>query len=156
MIMSKQLTVTLENPNEIHMTRTFAAPRHLVLRAMREPELMTRWMGGARARVASIEIDYRVGGGYRIVYEPKGRARFSFSGDYQEISDERVVHTERMDGAPGEALVTITLVERGGETVMDLVMRFPSQAIRDMVVATGMADGAGESYDELDRLLASL
>jgi hypothetical protein len=36
------------------------------------------------------------------------------------------------------------------------VVRFESQQIRDMVIATGMADGAGESYDALETALASL
>jgi hypothetical protein len=39
---------------------------------------------------------------------------------------------------------------------MTCIMRFESQDVRDMVLATGMAEGAGESYDELDTLLASI
>jgi hypothetical protein len=39
---------------------------------------------------------------------------------------------------------------------MHLVMAFESAEVRDMVFATGMADGAGESYDALDDVLANL
>jgi hypothetical protein len=35
-------------------------------------------------------------------------------------------------------------------------MRFSSQAVRDMVVATGMETGAAESYDDLTALVAGL
>lgn len=55
-----------------------------------------------------------------------------------------------------EARITITLTEHGGKTTMVAVMAFPTQEIRDAVVATGMSDGAGESYDELEKLLANL
>jgi hypothetical protein len=41
-------------------------------------------------------------------------------------------------------------------TTVKWVIAFESKEIRDTVLATGMADGAGESYDELDKLLASL
>ena len=61
-----------------------------------------------------------------------------------------------MEGAPGEATVTTTLVESGGKTTMTVVMRFPSQEMRDMVLSTGMADGASESYDNLAALVATL
>jgi hypothetical protein len=60
-----------------------------------------------------------------------------------------------MEGQPGEAEVITTWVERGGKTVMTVTMRFGSQAERDAVAATGMADGAGESYDALEALLAA-
>jgi hypothetical protein len=36
------------------------------------------------------------------------------------------------------------------------VVRFESQAVRDAVVATGMAKGAGESYEALDAVLAGV
>lgn len=36
---------------------------------------------------------------------------------------------------------------------MKVVIAFESQMVRDMVAATGMADGAGESYEELEKLL---
>jgi uncharacterized protein YndB with AHSA1/START domain len=150
------LKVTTEGPNEIHMTRTFDAPRKLVLRAMSSPELIRRWLGGVRATMSVVEVDLRVGGTYRYVFRRPDGGEFSFSGVYREVSDERIVHTERFDDDPNEALVTTTYVEHAGKTTMHLVMRFPSQAVRDAVVATGMSTGAGESYDALAKLLASL
>ncbi|HVK75337.1 MAG TPA: SRPBCC family protein [Kofleriaceae bacterium] len=153
--MSK-LQVSAEVPNEIHMTRVFDAPRRLVIKAMSTPELIKRWQGGVRTTVVVAEVDLRVGGRYRTVYRLPDGTEFYFSGVYQEVSDDRVVHTEAFNDQPGEALVITTYAERDGKTTMSVVMRFPSQEIRDQVLATGMADGAGESYDELDKLLASL
>jgi uncharacterized protein YndB with AHSA1/START domain len=150
-----KLKVTTDVPTEIHMTRTFDAPRKLVIEAMSKPELVKRWLGNSRSPIASAEIDYRVGGRYRYEFTLPGGGRFAFSGVYREISEERVVHTEAMEGAPGESVVTTTLTEHDGKTTLKIVMSFPTQAIRDMVVETGMADGAAESYDNLEKLLAA-
>jgi uncharacterized protein YndB with AHSA1/START domain len=123
---------------------------------MSQPALIKRWQGGKRAEVAACEVDFRVGGGYRTVFRLPDGSEFFFSGTYLEIGDGRVVHTELFNGEPPGSHVTITLVEQGGRTTMTAVMRFESQDIRDMVVATGMAEGAGESYDVLDELLTSM
>ncbi len=153
--MSK-LKVVPGAPNEIIFEREFDAPRRLVWKAMSEPALIKRWMGGKRSTVSSTEVDLRVGGRYRNAFRTPDGHEFAFVGEYREISDGRIVHTEQMEGAPGEAVVTITLTEHGGKTAMRMVMAFESKELRDMVEATGMADGAGESYDELDALLTNL
>lgn len=150
-----KLTVTTDVPNEIHMTRTFDAPRRLVIQAMSKPELVKKWLGNSRSPITIAEIDYRVGGSYRYVFALPGGGAFAFTGVYREISEERVVHTESMEGAPGESVVTTTLVEHAGKTTLHIVMAFPSREIRDMVVGTGMADGAAESYDNLEALLTA-
>jgi uncharacterized protein YndB with AHSA1/START domain len=154
--MKNELTVTTDAPNEIRMVRTFDAPRRLVVKAMTSPELMKRWTGGKRATVVSVENDLRPGGNYRIAYRSHDGFAFAFVGTYREVGDERTVNVEAMEGTPGEALVTTTLVEHDGRTTMTMVMAFPSQEIRDMVLQTGMATGAGESYDVLGELLATL
>ncbi|MEZ4366147.1 MAG: hypothetical protein R2939_07645 [Kofleriaceae bacterium] len=57
---------------------------------------------------------------------------------------------------PGEAVVTTVLTEVDGVTTLRVTMAFPSAEIRDQVMATGMADGAGESYQVLAELLPTL
>lgn len=149
-----RLQVTTDVPTDIQMTRTFDAPRRLVIRAMTEPELIKKWLGNSRAAIVSAEVDFRVGGSYRYVFRARNGAEFSFTGVYREIGEDRVVHSERFDDNPEEATVTTTWVERDGVTTMTVVMRFSSQAVRDMVVATGMEAGAAESYDNLAALVA--
>ncbi|HEX3762904.1 MAG TPA: SRPBCC family protein [Kofleriaceae bacterium] len=153
--MSK-LQITTDVPNEIKLTRTFDAPKRLVLRAMTEPALIARWMGNSCSPIASVDVDFRVGGSYRYVFRNQDGSEFAFTGVYREIGDGRIVHTERFNDAPDESLVTTTLVEHAGVTTMTAVMRFSSQAIRDMVIGTGMERGAAESYDNLAALVASL
>ncbi len=153
--MKNELVVNTDVPNEIHMTRTFDAPRHLVIEAMTKPDLIKRWLGGKRATVTHAECDVRVGGSYKWVFLLPDGSSFYFSGTFREVSPERVVHNERFNEDPNEALVTTTYSERAGQTTVTWVIRFATQAIRDMVLATGMADGAAETYDSLDELLAS-
>lgn len=143
-------------PNEIVMEREFDAPRRLVVKAMSTPALIKRWLGGVRAQVLSAEVDFRVGGSYRYEFRPEGAPDFTFTGVYREITDDRIVHTEKFNDFPSESVVTITMTERAGKTTLLMVSAFESAEIRDMVLGTGMADGAGESYDKLDELLASL
>jgi uncharacterized protein YndB with AHSA1/START domain len=151
-----KLQVTTDVPTDIKMTRTFDAPRRLVMRAMSEPALIKKWLGNSRSAIVAADVDFRVGGNYRYVFRRSDGIEFSFTGVYREIGDDRVVHTERFDDNPEEATITTTWAEHEGKTTMTLVMRFSSQAVRDMVVATGMASGAAESYDNLAALVAKL
>jgi len=45
--------------------------------------------------------------------------------------------------------MTLTPVEGG--TLLTLVITYPSKALRDSVLATGMVDGMEMSYDRLER-----
>ena len=153
--MSK-LQVSTEVPTEIHFTRVFDAPKRLVLKAVTQPELIKRWMGGKRGVVTSAEADLKPGGRYRNAFRTHEGFEFAFVGTYHEISEDRVVFTEQFEGQPGESHNTVTFTEEGGKTTMRIVMSFPTQEMRDMVLQTGMADGAGESYDELETLLKQL
>ncbi len=145
------------SPTEIRMTREFNAPRRIVLKAMTTPELVKKWMGAKRGTVTESVHELRPGGSYRNAFRTNEGFEFFFSGTYHEVSDERVVFTERFNGDPNaESRITLTLVEANGKTTMTMVMAFATQELRDTVVKTGMADGAGEAYDELDALLANL
>ena len=152
----KKLQVTLGAPNEIILEREFDAPRHLVYKAMNTPELMKRWLGNSCSSLIDVQVDLRVGGTYRQVFQVPEGPQFSFSGVYREIGMERTVFTQRFNDMPNEAVVTTTLVETNGKTRMRAVQAFDSQQTRDAVIATGMETGAGESYDNLDQLVQSL
>ena len=151
-----KLQVSTDVPTEIHMTREFDAPKRLVLKAMTTPELIKRWLGGLRAEVTAAEADLRPGGRYRNAFRTHSGFEFAFVGTYEEISDDRIVFREQFEGQPGESHITSTFTEVGGKTTMKMVMRFPTQEMRDMVLKTGMTDGAGESYDCLEKLLQQL
>jgi uncharacterized protein YndB with AHSA1/START domain len=87
---------------------------------------------------------------------PKGEA--AFHGEYREIQPPgRIVFTEIFEDFPDAvSVVTSELTEEGGKTRMTVTVDYGTKQIRDMVMASGMARGAGISYDRLEDLLASL
>lgn len=156
---SDSFTVTTPSDSEIRMTRLFDAPRHLVFEAMSKPEHVKQWWGrlGEGYSVPVCEIDLRVGGRWRFVNRhPKGEA--AFHGEYREIHPpDRIVFTEIFEDFPDAvSVVTSELKEEGGKTRMTVTVRYPSKEVRDIVIGTGMARGAGISYDRLEDLLARL
>lgn len=80
-----------------------------------------------------------------------------FSGRYLEIeSPTRLVYTEAFDPFPDAvAIVTATLTERDEKTTLSSLTRYPSRAVRDQVVASGMEPGMRESMRQLSEVVAS-
>ena len=153
------LEVTTPTQDEVRMTRLFNASPDLVFEVMSKPEHVSHWWGnlGEGYSVPVCEIDFRVGGKWRFVNRhPKGEA--AFHGEYLEINRPgRIVFTEIYEPFPDAvSVVTAELVPEGAKTRFIATVRYPSQEIRDMVIATGMAKGAGTSYDRLEDLLVTL
>jgi uncharacterized protein YndB with AHSA1/START domain len=156
---SDSFMVTTPSDQEIRLTRLFDAPRELVFEAMTKPEHVKQWWGrlGEGYSVPVCEIDFRPGGKWRFVNRhPNGEAEFY--GEYREIDPPgRVVFTEIFAPFPDSvSVVTSELTEEGDKTRLTATVRYPSLQVRDMVVASGMARGAGISYDRLEDLLAEL
>src|SRR5438094_937690 len=100
--------------------------------------------------------DFRAGGRYRYTQSgPDGEV--AFSGEIRESSPARIVYTEEYEAMPGHGgLVTATLEERGGKTLMTLREVYESKKDRDAVIASGMEWGARLSYLQLDDVIDSL
>ena len=157
---SDSFQVTTPSDREIRMTRLFAAPRHLVFEAMSQPEHITQWWGrlGEGYSVPVCEVDLRPGGKWRFSNRtPKGELA-TFYGVYREVAPpERVVFTEIFEPFPdAESVVTAVLTEEDGKTRLTATVIYPSLAIRDMVLQTGMARGAAISYDRLEDVTDAL
>jgi uncharacterized protein YndB with AHSA1/START domain len=151
--------VTMPSEEEVRMTRLFDAPRELVFDVMSKPEHVRKWWGclGEGYSVSVCEVDLRVGGKWRFINKhPNGEAEFY--GEYREISrPDRIVFTEIFAQFPDTvSVVTSVLTEENGKTRLTATVRYPTKEVRDMVVATGMAKGAGISYDRLEDLLEAL
>jgi uncharacterized protein YndB with AHSA1/START domain len=156
---SDSFTVTTPSDQEIRMTRLFDAPVALVFEAMTRPEHVREWWGrlGEGYSVPVCEIDFRVGGAWRFVNRhPHGEA--AFHGEYREIDPPgRVVFTEIFEDFPDSvSVVTAELTEEGNRTRLTATVRYPSLEVRNMVMESGMARGAGISYDRLEDLAARL
>jgi uncharacterized protein YndB with AHSA1/START domain len=156
---SDTFKVTTPSDEEVQLTRLFDAPRQLVFEAMTQPEHVKEWWGrlGEGYSVPVCEIDLRPGGAWRFVNRhPQGDA--VFYGEYREITPgSRLVFTEIYEPFPDSvSVVTAVFSDEGGKTRFTATVRYPSRMVRDIVIESGMARGAGISYDRLEDLVAEL
>jgi uncharacterized protein YndB with AHSA1/START domain len=149
----------LKSDFEVVITRTFAAPRHLVFDAMTKPEHVKRWYGLKVLTMVICEIDLRVGGRWRYVLRAPDGIEHGFTGVYREIvKPEQLVCTENYEALPPghEMLVTVTFDEQGGETTVTSRIIYQSQADRDAHLQSGMEVGMRETFERLAELLHTL
>ena len=151
--MKNRTTVERKSERELVVTRTFNGPARIVFEAWTKPELFRRWwvpksMGMS---LRSCEMDVRVGGKYRLEFEPDAVA---FFGTYKEVTPHsRLVWTneESDDGS----VTTVTFAETGGKTLLVMHELHPSKEALD-AAGTGAADAMGETFGQLDELLVAL
>jgi uncharacterized protein YndB with AHSA1/START domain len=161
-LMSKnRAVVTMPTDTQILIERDFAAPRHLVYKAITTPELVSKWWIGQRGEMQSAEIDLRVGGRWRYVMIARGNFEVAFHGVYREIvPNERLVSTECYEGIPDAddhpTVNTVTLQQVGDRTRMRVLVQCESKEQRDAIINSGMEGGMQEAYDLLEQVAASL
>ncbi len=150
-------TLTVLSERELRIERTFDASRDRVWRAMTEPKLLSQWWGrGNPLDVVTWEL--RRGGHWRFV-EHSDHGDHGFEGRFAEVTPpERCVQTFEWDGQPGHtALQTMTLTDLGdGRTKLVIESMFMTKADFDGMIGSGMEAGMNQSYDALDRVLASM
>ena len=153
---AETLSVTTPSERELVMTRVFQAPRRLVFDALTRPELLRRWYGPAGWSLVVCEIDLRVGGAWRFVSRKPDGKQVEQHGVYREIvPPERVVNTEAWaDWDAGEVLATTVLTEADGRTTLTSTTLYPSRAVRDTLIASGLNRGAIEHFDRLASFVA--
>lgn len=168
---SGTMKVDFPGDQEILITRTLNAPRHLVYKAWTTPDLVRRWWPGRRGEMTVVEMDFRVGGAWRYVMVANGGFEVAFHGTYTDIEpNERIVHTEVMElpgGAPGSegapggeegAVVnTVTFEDAdGGATKVSIRTNAGSKEVRDMIAQSGMEGGVREQFEIIEELAAAL
>ena len=147
-------TVERKSERELVVTRTFNGPARIVFEAWTKPELFRRWwlpksMGMS---LRSCEMDVRVGGKYRLEFEPEGMA---FFGTYLVVTPHsRLVWTNDEGGDSGP-VTTVTFEEKGGKTLLVMHELYSSKEALD-AAGTGAADAMVETFAQLDELLLTL
>lgn len=144
-------TFTTPSDREIVMTRVFDAPRRLVFDAHTNPEHLSQWMLGPEGWTMPVcEIDLNPGGAYRFVWRQSDGSEMTITGVYREIAPpERLVSTESWGGDWPETTNTLILSEEDGKTTLTATVSYPSKEARDAALATGMKEGAAQSFDRL-------
>jgi uncharacterized protein YndB with AHSA1/START domain len=140
---------------ELVVTRTIDGPARIVFDAWTTPELMQRWWVPKSVPITlqSVEMDVRVGGTYRLVFQVDPTTTMAFFGRYLEVDPpKRLVWTN--EEGDGEAVVTtLTLDEDEGRTRLRVHDLYPSKDALDEAIASGSTAGWSEMLDQLDELL---
>ena len=147
--------MTTPSGHSLTMRRVFATTPERVFNAFADPDLLKVWMGGGRVDVPLAEIDFRVGGAYRVRMQPPYGPAFHVEGVYQTIDPpKKLVYTWTFvdaDIETGETLVTVDFREVDSGTEVTLVHeQLPSEPTRDI-----HQQGWTGLLDNLDALLMS-
>ncbi|MCT9819401.1 SRPBCC family protein [Microbacterium sp. W1N] len=151
----KGTQVELLDDVHVRITRLIDGPRELVWRAHHEPELMKQWLLGPDGWIMTVaEPATEVGQAYRSMWEQEGapETAFGFEGEALLVErPRRAVTTEKMIGMEGPSTTNdLQLYEEDGATLLTLLIEYPDKETRDMILATGMADGMEASYARLE------
>lgn len=151
----KGTRVELLDDTHVRITRLVNGPRELVWRAYHEADLIRQWMLGPDGwEMTECETGTEVGAAFRNSWAPVGETEgeaFGFEGEVLLFDPpRRAVTTERMQGMPTETVNDLNLYEEDGATLITLLIEYPDKDTRDMILATGMADGMESSYARLE------
>lgn len=108
-------TVQRISDTDVVVTRTINGPARIVFEAFTQAELLRRWwvprsMG---MTLLSCEVDARVGGKYRLVFDYGAAEPAAFFGTYVEVQPySRLAWTNEEGGEDG-SVTTVTFEERG-------------------------------------------
>jgi len=153
--MNRMTLVARAGAQDVVTTREFDAPRELLFAAMTNPEHIPHWWGPRDRTTSVATMDVRKGGIWRFVIDGAG----AFTGVYHLVqAPSRVVQTFEFEPMAGHvALESMSLDDLGeGRTRMTVRSVFTTTEDRDGIVASGMEQGAAETYERLDALLARL
>ena len=149
-------TVERTSDRDVVVTRTVNGPARIVFEAFTRSELLDRWwvpksMG---MKLLSCEVDARVGGKYRLVFDHSPEP-VAFFGTYVEVKPYSRLAWTNEEGGEGGSVTTVTFEEKSGKTLLVLKESYPSKEALD-AAGTGAAEAMFETFDQLDELLATL
>jgi uncharacterized protein YndB with AHSA1/START domain len=143
---------------DLYFERTFDAPRERVWRALTDPDAIPRWWGKHGTTTRVVEMDVRPGGTWRYISSAPDREDVTFFGEYLEVTPPtgyRWTFMFDVDGlGPQGGPETFILEEIDGRTKVTSIGHMGSADILEGALATGMVDGAIETWDRLGALLA--
>ena len=154
-----QTTITTPSDTEVVMERVVSAPRPLVWETYTDPKHPPQWMLGPEGWSMPVcEIDLRPGGTWHFVWRKADGEEMAMTGAYTEVeAPERLVQTESWGEDWPETLNMVLFTEEpDGGTRITTTIVYPSKEARDAAMATGMQDGADQSFDRLEQYLAQV
>jgi uncharacterized protein YndB with AHSA1/START domain len=154
--MKNRTTIERTSDREVVVTRTVNGPARIVFEAFTRAELFKRWwvpksMG---MTLLSCEIDARVGGKYRLVFDHSPEP-VPFYGTYVEVQPYSRLAWTNEEGGESGPVTTVTFEEKDGKTLIVLRETHPSKEALD-AAGTGAVEAMSETFDQLDQLLVTL
>ena len=157
---STDTTTIYSEDGSLTYERVFSAPREAVWRANTDPEVIPRWWGPHRHQTRVEKMDVRVGGEWCFISTDREGKEFTFYGEYLEVVEPEKITWTFMFDVPGVGPQggpeTLTLEDLGdGRTLMRAVSNMGSEEAVTAALDTGMTQGAIETWDRLEALLAA-
>ena len=157
---TETMTVYVDGEDLVY-ERSFDAPRELVWRAFTDATLIPRWWGkhGTTTRVEA--LDPRPGGAWRFVNGASDRDEIAFYGTFLDVqAPERFRWTFLFDiegmGEQGGEETHVFEPTDAGRTKVVARSHIGSPEAIEAALATGMVEGAIETWDRLETLLTEL
>jgi uncharacterized protein YndB with AHSA1/START domain len=149
-------TVERTSDREVLVTRTINGPARIVFEAFTRADLFRRWWvpRSLGMTLLSCELDARVGGKYRLVFDHSPEP-VAFFGTYVEVKPSSRLAWTNDEGGEGGPVTTVTFEEKDGKTLVVLRETHPSKESLD-AAGTGAAEAMVEQFDQLDELLVAL
>ena len=154
-----KLSVEFSGETELVLTRPFRAPQALVFRCFTDPEVVRKWLGFGMGTTTQCIADYEIGGLWRHQMDMGEHGTFDTFGQTLEYDAPNRIVRSYVYNVPvvREAICTetATFTESEGITTVQIRIRHLSKENRDGHAASGIEAGVGESYDALERYLAT-
>src|SRR5215207_702769 len=95
----------------LQLTSVLAASRERIFRALTTPAELAAWWGPEGFTTSTINLDLRLGGGYRFTMQPPAGDAFHLAGEFLEIdAPSRLVYSFRWEEPdPDDRTTTVTL-----------------------------------------------
>lgn len=149
-------TVERKSDREVVVTRTINGPARIVFEAFTRADLFQRWWvpKSMPMTLLSCDIDARVGGKYRLVFDVEPEP-VAFFGTYTEVKPYSRLAWTNEEGGEAGPVTTVTFDEKGGKTLVVLRETHPTKESLD-AAGTGAAEAMIETFDQLEELLVAL
>lgn len=137
----------------LKQARVFDAPAERVFGLLTEPTELARWWGPHGFSTPEVEIDLRVGGGYRFTMQPPEGHAFHLSGEFLEIRAPLALRFTFRWEEPvpddRETIVELSLESLGERTQVTVTQEAFATDERLELHRGGWTD----SFDKIDALL---
>ncbi len=157
--MKNRTTLERTSDRELVITASVNGPARLVFEAWTKAELLQQWWvpKSLGLTLLSCEVDARVGGKYRLVFEhPQAPEPMAFFGTYLEVTPHSCLAWSNEEAGPDGQITTVTFEEKAGKTLVVLRELYPSKEVLDAAIESGATAGdMAETFDQLDAFVVA-